>query len=433
MASITSKPSKVSDKYYTTTVTTNANGSVSTIVNRTDAKGKNPVLVSTTTVPKSGAATVKFASGTTDSEKQQLSNSSSQLSQAVKNSTLSTKSKLYGPNPTPEQTTQLNKAAGGSGNTATGGAEKVDLTDANNPLFGTGQVLGSNEGLPGAGAAALKYPVDMSPQQDHIEFKMIEYSPKALTGVTDQGGGTQISGFSDRRNANTAASQGVVVLPIQSGISDLNSTGWGSGDMSPLDAAKASIFLTGLKEGIEKSIDNAASQAKAATGDPNAAGQVKTAIASILTDAAINKPGTLARTTGAIINPNTELLFSGVTLRPFTFNFRMSARSKEEGDVIKQIIFFFKKGMSAKRTKQGLFIKAPNTFVITYKHGGSEHKAMNKIKECALLSCSVNYVPDGQYAAHADGNLTAYEMQLQFTELEPVFFDDYTGTDNVGY
>ena len=51
-----------------------------------------------------------------------------------------------------------------------------DLTDPNNQLFGTGQVRGDDAGLPGARAAALKYPLDMSSQQDHIEFKMMEYS-----------------------------------------------------------------------------------------------------------------------------------------------------------------------------------------------------------------------------------------------------------------
>ena len=318
-------------------------------------------------------------------------------------------------------------------NVSKDGVEKADLTDPNNQLFGTGQVRGDDVGLPGAGAAALKYPLDMSSQQDHIEFKMMEYSPRGLTGATDQGGGTQISGFAERRNATTAASKGVVVLPIVGGVSDLNTTGWGSGDMSPIDAAAASVFLTGLKNGIGEAIGNAEQQVKTATSDPGAAGQVKTAIASILTDAAINKPGTLAKTTGAIINPNTELLFNGVTLRPFTFTFKMSARSKPEAEVIKKIIFFFKKGMSAKRTKQGLFLKSPNTFLITYKHGANDHDAMNKIKECALLSCTVNYVPDGQYAAHSDGNLTSYEMQLQFTELEPVFFDDYDGKHSIGY
>jgi hypothetical protein len=331
---------------------------------------------------------------------------------------------------------KINKAT--ANQTSGQDVEKVDLTDSNNSLFGTGEVLGGTEGLPGKGAPPLKYPLDISPQQDYIEFRMIEYSPRPLgdttpiSGTASNTGATNIAGIGDRRNPQTAESKGTVILPIQSGITDSNSTGWGNGDISPLDAFLAKDFLVGLKDGISNSIDQMQKQTEASTSPQNK-GAVQTAIAAVFASAAINKPDVLSRTTGAIINPNTELLFQGVSLRPFSFTFRMSARNKDEANVIKRIIFFFKKGMSAKRTKQGLFLKAPNTFMITYKHGNSEHKAINKIKECALLSCSVNYIPDGYYASHADGNLTAYELTLQFNELEPIFYDNYTGTDDVGY
>ncbi|MED5270202.1 MAG: hypothetical protein VYE26_02065, partial [Pseudomonadota bacterium] len=33
--------------------------------------------------------------------------------------------------------------------------------------------------------------------------------------------------------------------------------------------------------------------------------------------------------------------------------------------------------------------------------------------------------PDGNYATYEDGVMTAYEMTMQFKELEPVFNDDY--------
>lgn len=388
-----------------------------TLISTTDASGK--------VTEGTGFATIKNAGGATLYNNLDKLNKNQSASIISKVSTDKEKQTISG---TPQY-----KGTPVGENVSKDGVEKADLTDPNNQLFGTGTIRGDNAGLPGAGAAALKYPVDMSPQQDHIEFKMMEYSPRALTGVSNQGGGTEISGFSDRRNATTAASQGTVILPIVGGISDLNSTGWGSGDMSPIEAAAAKTFLTGLKDGVGEGIGEAGKQIQNATSNQETTGQVKTAIAAILTSEAINKPGVLSRTTGAVINPNTELLFQGVTLRPFTFTFKMSARSKPEADTIKKIIFFFKKGMAAKRTKTGLFIKAPNTFLITYKHGTNDHDAMNKMKECALLSCTVNYVPDGQYAAHADGNLTSYEMQLQFTELEPVFFDDYDGKHSIGY
>ena len=303
--------------------------------------------------------------------------------------------------------------------------EKKDLTDVNNSLFGTGEEKGSDIGLPGNGKA-LTYPIDMSPVQDRIEFRMIRYSPKGLADeVTEKDTNGGISGFKSRRNPYTVDTLGTVFLPIQNGIMDNNTVSWGQGDISPFEAAAAKIFLDGLKNGMVDAANTAEKTAKNAASPENK-GSLKTAVAAILTNSAIGKPGILARTTGAIINPNVELLFNGPLLRPFTFTFKMSGRSKEEADEIKKIIYFFKKGMAVKQTKQGLFLKAPNTFTIKYKHGAKEeHPGLNLIKECALTSCTVNYTPDGYYSTHADGNLIAYEMQLQFSELEPIYYDDY--------
>lgn len=301
--------------------------------------------------------------------------------------------------------------------------QKVDLTDVNNPLFGTGQEKGTDIGLPGNGKALI-YPIDMSPVQDRIEFRMIKYSPKGL-GDPNGAVADSISGFSARRDPYAVNTLGSVFLPIQNGIMDNNAVGWGQGDISPFDAAKAKIFIEGMKNGMTAAAETAERTANQATSDANK-GSVKSAAAAIFTDQVLGKPGILSRTTGAIINPNVELLFNGPALRPFTFTFKMSGRSKEEANEIKKIIYFFKKGMAVKQTKQGLFLKAPNTFTIKYKHGAEkEHPGLNLIKECALTSCSVNYTPDGYYSTHEDGNLIAYEMQLQFTELEPIYYDDY--------
>ena len=65
-----------------------------------------------------------------------------------------------------------------------------------------------------------------------------------------------------------------------------------------------------------------------------------------------------------------------------------------------------------------------------YLHRGSPHPALNLFKECALQTLTVNYAPEGQYATYEDGVPTAYEMQMQFQELEPVFNDDYDNNDS---
>ena len=60
-----------------------------------------------------------------------------------------------------------------------------------------------------------------------------------------------------------------------------------------------------------------------------------------LAQTAVGGSGLIPRTTGAILNPNMELLLNSPTLRKFSFNFRMSARSAPEATQIRKIIRFF--------------------------------------------------------------------------------------------
>ena len=76
-----------------------------------------------------------------------------------------------------------------------------------------------------------------------------------------------------------------------------------------------------------------------------------------------------------------------------------------------------------------LFLKSPHTFRLQYIHRNNPHPFLNRFKECALQNLSINYAPEGQYATYEDGVPTAYEMKMQFTEIEPVFNDDYEFSD----
>ena len=134
------------------------------------------------------------------------------------------------------------------------------------------------------------------------------------------------------------------------------------------------------------------------------------------------------------MNPNMELLFKKPSLRPFEFTFKLAPRSKKEAEQVIGIIRTFKQSMAVIRSASNLFLKSPHTYKLQYKHRGSEHPFLNKFKECALMNMSINYTPDGNYATYEDGVMTAYEMRLSFTEIEPVFNDEYGNDDtSIGY
>lgn len=275
----------------------------------------------------------------------------------------------------------------------------------------------------------LIYPEDLrQTKQDIIKFDMLQYKPRGFS--VSQG----LAGVGNREESkrNTI---GTVILPIPSGISDQNSVSWGSENLNPAEAVLANTALTTITQGFGaggKVIEGAAQQIQEGSDE------VKVAVAAAFATAAtgVGKQ-LLTRTTGAVINENMELLFQGPALRPFSFTFKMSARNKKEAKQIISIIRFFKQGMAAQRSASNLFLKSPHTFRIKYINrslsDSKENPYIGKIKECALQSFNVNYTPEGQYATFYDGVLVSYEIQMSFTELEPIFNEDYgLGTGSNG-
>jgi hypothetical protein len=268
----------------------------------------------------------------------------------------------------------------------------------------------------------LSYPSNLQIEhQDVIKFNMLKYEPRNINESANQGLGS----FGERSNF-TSRTIGNVFLPIPGGISDTNSVTWGSDEMNPLEKGLAEIANSVITGGAAAGANTLEAQTQNVQEN---SGAVRTGIAAIFTAQAIGKSNILSRTQGAVFNPNMELLFSGPTLRPFTFTFKLSARGKADREQIRQIIRFFKQGMAVQRTASTLFLKAPHTFKIQYLHKNKDHPYINLIKECALQSFTVNYTPEGNYMTFADGLMTSYEITMQFQELEPIFNDDYSKLD----
>ena len=302
--------------------------------------------------------------------------------------------------------------------------ETNDLVKKNNAKTAEKNLTNSKAALTSASVAEkgtrnsfpnLVYPKSLRKDlQDVIKFTMMKYEPKDV--ATGDAGITFTDRNIDRRSI------GSVLLPIPGGISDGNSVSWNSEDMDPIALAKGKIALKTIMEGNEGLTDSAGDIANTLK---NNAG-VKEGVANLLAGAASGTGGQfLKRTTGQILNPNMELLFQGPSLRDFTFQFKLAPRSEEEGKEVIKIIRFFKQGMAAIRSKSRLFLKSPHTFKLQYLQGeATEHKYLNKFKECALQSCGVTY-GEAQYSTYEDGIMSSYNIQLGFKELEPIFNDEY--------
>ena len=436
MASATSDPSKVSIftgnsqqrrsgkgprdvNYYKSEVTRLGDGSVKRETYRTDAQGNNTVKIQEV-VSKDGKETSNTILSTASAgERRGLKDPSSRLASSVKTQTGNANKKMV-ENETEAAAggqTSIGKKnaeiiAGGSGNNAN---DEGEAGDTSRP---SGEPP-KNRAKTRDKFGDMNYPIDREQLQDIIKFDMLKYKPKKVEAFS----------FGDREEKGRET-LGSVTLPIPGGISDSNGCDWGGDTMNPLQIAGAGLALAALQnsKNVPGGLSGALSGLVDSVRDNNAV--IKDGIAGGTAAAAVgaNINSILGRTQGMILNPNLELLFQKPSLRPFTFQFKMSPRSKGEAEEILKIIRFFKQGMAPIREQSRLFLKTPHTFKIKYVQLGEESKFLNKFKECALLSCSVQYTPEGNYAPYEDGAMSSYQMSLQFKELEPVFNDDY-GSD----
>ena len=427
------------DNFYTSKVTTNADGSMKRETFRTDAQGNDPVRIAQVDVSADGIKGSEVFSDASPEEQKALQDPNSQLSKSVANQTTNANEQIKkeeAATPTPADEKQANKAGGGSGNDA----ENDNDSSETKPASTDKESIDLNTDASTDGTRT-QFPTIVHPtglgksKQDVIRFDMMEYQPQdfAATGQF---------GFTSGRVGSRERSIGSVTLPIPSGISDQSSVEWGSSSMTAIDAAKAMIATTAMRAALNKP-ESAITEAAKGVGDgigslmktvkanDQAAGS---AIANSFAAAAAGVDGQslLSRTTGQVLNPNMELLFKGPTLRPFQFTFTLAPRDKDEAKSVISIIRFFKQGMAPIRSQSNLFLKSPHTFQLRYLHRGEEgdggtglHFKLNAFKECALQTVGVNYTPTGNYATYQDGTMVAYELTLGFSELEPIYNDDF--------
>ena len=293
---------------------------------------------------------------------------------------------------------------------------------------------------------SLYYPADLvSNKQDRIVFTMKRQEGSTINATIDPNKKT----IEKRTTTNI---EGAVYLPVQPSISDNNTVDWSGGTLNAIQAfgAAASFqFITSSDtQQLGQNVGNIlgkVSQLLRGTGQNPS--DVQQAMRLYFAQEAVGAQGLLSRATGSVLNPNLELLFNGPSLRPFGFTFRLSPRDETEATAVRKIIRFFKQGMSVKSTASNVFLQSPNIFDIKYlsydKEGNliPNHPSINRIKTCALLSCDVDYTPDGTYMTYNDNSrtMTSYQLSLRFSELEPIYEDDYNdpanklANDEIGY
>ena len=296
----------------------------------------------------------------------------------------------------------------------------------------------------------LRYPLKVFTEEtDYLQIDMQEYVPIGGGSPTDDSNIKFNSSFNPtslttdpesrfRRNS-TKRPISTVLLPIPSTIQDGNAVKYTDDELSSITAAGAAgaaNIMRGAADAkfdMDKQIKNFKESMTTALDQSGLdLGNTQNLITNYLAGQAVGIFGgnislqqILARQQGEIFNPNMELLFGGPTLRAFKFSFKMMPRNRDESDQVKNIIRTFKKGMSPKTGQTRAFIKTPNIFELRYRQGRTEHRFLNKFKQCFLQDISVNYTGEGNYATYGDGTPISMIMDLTFKELEPIYDIDY--------
>lgn len=129
---------------------------------------------------------------------------------------------------------------------------------------------------------------------------------------------------------------------------------------------------------------------------------------------------------GYAVNPQLQVLFSGIGFRQFQFDFVFTPYSEEESRIVEQIIKTFKYAAAPEIVPNGIFtqslyMKIPDTFNINFFYGNRENTKVHKIGESVLTNVNVDYSGSGQWATFDDGSPLQIRMTLQF--LETVIID----------
>ena len=226
-----------------------------------------------------------------------------------------------------------------------------------------------------------------------------------------------------------------IILPIPQSVSDSVAVDYASDTINPLQVAGLNATKDFMLDGkIDLgAIKNQVTKILSKDGQNILTDQNINLLATALSGKAINQLGAnvsvsslISRSQGLILQSNLELLFSGVQLRSFPFIFDFAPRDYDEAVMVKDIIRVIKQSMSPRRGQYpGLFIQSPKLFKFAYNHRGREHPFLNKMKTGFLTSMNVDYTASGTYATYDDGTPVHMRMTLQFTEMNPIYAEDY--------
>lgn len=216
-----------------------------------------------------------------------------------------------------------------------------------------------------------------------------------------------------------------IAIYLPPNVKDATSVGYNNAEMGVIGAAAAGAagVIDALKRG---DLSGLASTLGTAAKDLLATAGLGLGSEFIGTIAGVDPEGLKGfakKAFGQASNPYMEVLFEGVEMRTFTYNFTFSPRNADETEDVKKIIEMFRFHMMPELNGgSSAFMTLPSTFDIHYMYQVSpgvaeENNYYTKIATCVLKGCDVDYTPNG-VKSFASGAPTQIAMSLSFQETE---------------
>lgn len=286
-------------------------------------------------------------------------------------------------------------------------------------------------------SSTLRYPSspNITIDSDYIAFNFFKYDPPFGRRESNNEANTQGRLYNFGRSGEyTSNGEPTILMYMPEDISTGYKSNWGGKAFSNFtrDVLDAAAGDTGMDKlfGAGDAINQAVGRLPAMGG----AMAIRKGIQKITGDS-LSNDDIFGALSGAILNPNTELLFESTDMRNFQLRFKLVPRNDGESKNINNIIKVFKRSMLPRKrvdkvfkvATQGVqngFISVPDLCRVSFMKAGGEHPFLPKFKMCAITQVDVNYTPDGAYATYRDGQPVAIELSLSFQETKLVFSED---------
>lgn len=284
-------------------------------------------------------------------------------------------------------------------------------------------------------AYSLVYPKDLeSSKRGHaVYFDIYEVSPLSFkdalatvgiklpssdssTSVNDESGGHSVNQPNETTSENiNNASKGTLGSAFKSIISP-NQKNVNPRTKEKSVATIALYMPETLNFNYESNYNDSQSLASAGTALPLGLSSLgPTAIQSFMENTAAKLAMSAA---GYVFNPQQQVLFEGISFRPFEMNFTFTPSSLEETNNINAIIKSFRYHAAPEIGGiGGFFYTPPSVFQVSFRYNGKVNPNINLLKRSVLKSVNVNYAPNGWAAFEGNGAPVQTTMSLQFQEI----------------